>query len=111
MSSALVVALAAPLVDENRFRYALNDLGRHYLGETKSEALLYEAAKSWGVDAKGEMWKLPCMYVGPYAEQDTVLTLKLWHFFKTELLKQDLLSIFDNQVVSIKALFFAKGKV
>ena len=102
--------IAAPLVDENRFRYALNDLGRHYLGETKSEALLYEAAKSWGVDAKGEMWKLPCMYVGPYAEQDTVLTLKLWHFFKTELLKQDLLSIFDLETKLFPILFEMKKK-
>ena len=82
--------IAAPLVDENRFRYSLNELGKHYLAEKKSETLLYDAAKSWGVDAKGEMWKLPPMYVGPYAEQDTVLTLKLWQFFKTELIKQHL---------------------
>ena len=53
--------IAAPLVDENRFRYSLNELGKHYLAEKKSETLLYDAAKSWGVDAKGEMWKLPPM--------------------------------------------------
>ena len=69
---------------KNRFRYSLNELGKHYLAEKKSETLLYDAAKSWGVDAKGEMWKLPPMYVGPYAEQDTVLTLKLWQFFKKQ---------------------------
>ena len=69
--------IAAPLIDENRFRYSLNELGKDYLKETKSEALLYEAAREWGVNAKAEMWKLPAMYVGPYAEQDADLTLRL----------------------------------
>tara|TARA_R100001463_G_scaffold54827_1_gene106003 strand:- start:1974 stop:3839 length:1866 start_codon:yes stop_codon:yes gene_type:complete len=87
--------IAAPLIDENRFRYSLNELGRDYLKDTKSEGLLYEAAKEWGVDAKAEMWKLPPMYVGPYAEQDADLTLRLWQFFKVELIKQELSSIFD----------------
>jgi DNA polymerase I-like protein with 3'-5' exonuclease and polymerase domains len=87
--------IAAPLIDENRFRYSLNELGKDYLKDTKSEALLYEAAKEWGVDAKAEMWKLPPMYVGPYAEQDADLTLRLWQFFKVELIKQELSSIFD----------------
>ena len=31
-----------------------------------------------GVDPKGEMHKLPAMIVGPYAEKDAELTLKLW---------------------------------
>jgi len=87
--------IAAPLIDENRFRYSLNELGKDYLKDTKSEGLLYEAAKEWGVDAKGEMYKLPAMYVGPYAEQDADLTLRLWQYFKVELIKQELSSIFD----------------
>ena len=87
--------IAAPLIDENRFRYSLNDLGKDYLKDKKSEALLYEAAGAWNVDAKSEMYKLPAMYVGPYAEQDADLTLRLWQFFKTELIKQELSSIFD----------------
>ena len=87
--------IAAPLIDENRFRYSLNELGKDYLKDTKSEALLYEAAREWGIDAKSEMYKLPPMYVGPYAEQDADLTLRLWQFFKVELIKQELSSIFD----------------
>jgi DNA polymerase-1 len=87
--------IAAPLIDENRFRYSLNELGKDYLKETKSEGLLYEAAKEWGVDAKAEMYKLPAMYVGPYAEQDADLTLRLWQYFKVEIIKQELSSIFD----------------
>jgi len=87
--------IAAPLIDENRFQYTLNVLGKDYLQETKSEAGLYEAAREWGVDAKSEMYKLPAMHVGPYAEQDADLTLKLWQVFKPELIKQKLSSIFD----------------
>ena len=102
--------IAAPLIDENRFRYSLNELGKDYLKETKSEALLYEAAKEWGVDAKGEMYKLPAMYVGPYAEQDADLTLRLWQHFKVELIKQELSSIFDLETRLFPCLLDMKTK-
>ena len=42
----------------------------NYTGIGKNEAALYEAAKDWGVDPKAEMYKLPAMYVGAYAEKD-----------------------------------------
>ena len=102
--------IAAPLIDENRFRYSLNELGKDYLKETKSEALLYEAAKEWGVNAKAEMWKLPAMYVGPYAEQDADLTLRLWQFFKVEIIKQELSSIFDLETRLFPCLLDMKTK-
>ena len=102
--------IAAPLIDENRFRYSLNELGKDYLKETKSEALLYEAAKEWGVNAKAEMWKLPAMYVGPYAEQDADLTLRLWQFFKVEIIKQELSSIFELETRLFPCLLDMKTK-
>ena len=87
--------VAAPLIDENRFSYALNALGKEYLKEKKDEKLLRDAAEAWNVDAKGGLHHLPPMYVGPYAEQDASLTLKLWDWQKQELTRQDLWSIFD----------------
>ena len=36
--------VAAPLIDENRFSYSLNNLGKSYLQETKNEEMLYDAA-------------------------------------------------------------------
>ena len=102
--------IAAPLIDENRFRYSLNELGKDYLKETKSEALLYEAAKEWGVNAKAEMWKLPAMYVGPYAEQDADLTLRLWQYFKVEIIKQELSSIFELETRLFPCLLDMKTK-
>ena len=35
------------------------------------------------------MYKLPAKFVGPYAEQDAILTYKLWQRFKTDITKQD----------------------
>ena len=66
--------IASALVDENQMRYDLTSCARRYTGQGKDEAALYEAAKSWGVDAKAEMYKLPAMYVGDYAEKDAEIT-------------------------------------
>ena len=87
--------IASALINENRLRYDLNGICRDYLGKGKDETALYEAAKSWGVDPKAEMYKLPAMYVGAYAERDAQLTFELWQECKKEILHQDLGSIFD----------------
>jgi DNA polymerase I-like protein with 3'-5' exonuclease and polymerase domains len=87
--------IAGSLVDENRFRYDLGSLGRDYVGKGKNEAVLKETADVWGIDAKSEMYKLPAMYVGEYAEQDATLTLQLWQEMKKEIVHQDIESIFE----------------
>ncbi len=86
--------IAGSLVDENRFRYDLGSLGRDYVGIGKNEAVLKETADHWGIDAKSEMYKLPAMYVGEYAEQDATLTYKLWQEMKKEIYSQDIEDIF-----------------
>ena len=86
--------LAAPLLDENRFSFSLNSLGFDYLQEIKSEVGLKQAASDFGVHPKKELWKLPAMYVGDYAEQDAALTLKLYQHFKPLIRKEELESIF-----------------
>ena len=87
--------LAAPLLNENRFSYSLNAVAYDYMGEMKSEAALREAAQEFGVDPKGELYKLPATFVGEYAEADARLTLQLWQTFKSELSKEDLWQVFD----------------
>jgi DNA polymerase I-like protein with 3'-5' exonuclease and polymerase domains len=87
--------IAGSLVDENRFRYDLGSMGRDYLGKGKNEAVLNETAALWGVDPKSEMYKLPAMYVGEYAERDAEMTLELWQQMKQEIQHQDIESIFD----------------
>ena len=66
-----------------------------YLGHGKNEVALNEEAKSRGLDPKADMWQLPAMYVGSYAEKDAELTLELWQIFKKELMHQDVESIFE----------------
>jgi len=86
--------IAGSLVDENRFRYDLGSMGRDYIGIGKNETVLKETADLWGVDAKSEMYKLPAMYVGEYAEQDAQLTFKLWQEMKKQMLSEDVEDIF-----------------
>jgi len=87
--------IAGSLVDENRFRYDLGSLGRDYVGIGKNEAVLKETADLWGIDAKSEMYKLPAMYVGEYAEQDAELTYKLWQEMKKQIYHEDVEDIFN----------------
>jgi len=87
--------IAASLVNENRFRFDLNSLGWDYVGRGKNETELKQIAKEWGINPKADMWKLPSMYVGNYAERDAELTLDLWKVMQKELSDQDLGAIFD----------------
>ncbi len=87
--------MAAAIVDENQMRYDLNNCSKRYIGMGKDESALYQAAKDWGVDAKAEMYKLPAMYVGAYAEKDAELTYELWQELKKEIIHQDLNAIFE----------------
>ena len=88
----------AALLDENRFSYSLNALAYDYLNKTKSEKGLVEAATEFGVDPKGEMWRLPAMHVGPYAETDATLTLDLWKFFKIKTQQEDLEDVVNMEL-------------
>ena len=85
----------ASLVDENRMHYTLNALSLEYLGERKSETTLNEIAKNWGIDPKAELYKLPAIYVGEYAEKDAYLTLNLFKRLSTEIKKENLTEIFN----------------
>jgi DNA polymerase I-like protein with 3'-5' exonuclease and polymerase domains len=96
--------VTANLLDENRFSYSLNALGYDYLGKVKSEKGLIQAARDFGVDPKSEMWKLPAMYVGEYAEMDATLTLELWTHFKTLIQQEGVQDIWDLETALIPHL-------
>ena len=86
--------IAASLIDENRMSYQLNGLAKHYVGIGKDEKVLIEAAKEYGLDPKADMWRLPPMFVGQYAERDAESTLKLWQRLNVELHNQELMDVF-----------------
>ena len=91
----IATMIAASLIDENRFSYTLDSVAKQYIGMRKSEKLLQDAAKDFGVNPKAEMWKLPAPFVGEYAEKDAEITLKLWHALQHEIAKQDLWDVFN----------------
>jgi len=96
--------LIASLLDENRYSYSLNALSYDFLGKTKSEKGLVEAARSFGVDPKAEMWKLPAMHVGAYGEADAELALELWNYFSIQLGKEDLWGIANLELELLPCL-------
>ena len=100
----------ASLIDENRLWYSLNSVSFDYLGKTKSEAVLRETADSWGIDAKSEMYKLPAMYVGSYAEKDAELTLELFEVLSKELGSQKLHDVFNLETQLFPCLIDMKFK-
>jgi DNA polymerase I-like protein with 3'-5' exonuclease and polymerase domains len=100
----------ASLIDENRFSYTLNSIGYDYLREVKDEKGLKLAAEQAGVDAKSEMYKLPAMYVGAYAEKDAELTLQLFKTLSVEINKQNLTEVFDLETRLFPCLIDMKFK-
>jgi DNA polymerase I-like protein with 3'-5' exonuclease and polymerase domains len=102
--------LMASLIDENRLWYSLNSVAFDYLGEVKDERGLREAAEQAGVDPKSEMYKLPAMYVGSYAEKDAELTLELFKVLSREINKQNLTEVFDLETRLFPCLIDMKFK-
>ena len=87
--------IAASLINENRLTYRLDSLAKEYCRIGKDEKVLQAAAKEYGLDAKAEMWKMPAMFVGQYAERDAESTLKLWQVLQREIYAQELTHVFD----------------
>ena len=102
--------LMASLIDENRLWYTLNSISYDYLREVKDEKALKEAAESWGIDPKKELYKLPAMYVGSYAEQDAKLTLELFKDYQEKYKKKILVEIFDLETQLFPCLIDMKFK-
>ena len=102
--------IAAPLINENKYSYALNSLSKEYLEESKNEFLLNETAAQWGVNPKSEMYKIPSQYVGEYAEQDAVLCLKLWDRLSVEITKLNLETVFNLETELLPILIDMRMK-
>jgi DNA polymerase I-like protein with 3'-5' exonuclease and polymerase domains len=112
------IQVAEPLLDENRASYSLDSLATDYLGSGKIEELLYrigahvlgltaskkiteestdkERAKDIIFQVKSRIWELPARFVGPYAEGDVILPLKIFELQKKKLIEQDLWKLFDE---------------
>ena len=90
------IQVAEPLLDENKQGgYSLNNLAKFHLGEEKDETKLVEAATAYGVDPKGGMWRLHSKFVGPYAEADAQLPVRIFDIQRKKLVEQSLWDIFE----------------
>lgn len=91
------VQILEPLLDDLALSYSLETLSNKYLGMGKSESLLREAAISYGIDPKKDMWRLPARFVGQYAEADATLPLQILRRQEREAEEQDLFKIYDME--------------
>lgn len=71
------IQMADPLLYELHPSFSLKNIGERYGIHAKDETLLREAARSYGVDPKGGLWRLPARYVGAYAEGDVNSPLEI----------------------------------
>lgn len=98
------VQVAEPLLDENQFQYSLQAIGERRGFGGKDETLLRQAAETYGIDPKAEMYKLAGRYVGPYAIHDVVLPLQLIRAQEEEISRQGLDDIYDIECRLLPAL-------
>lgn len=89
------VQVAEPLIDDLQDSYSLENIAARHGMPGKDENLLREAADAFRVDPKTGLWKLPARYVGPYAEQDVRLPLKLIRRQEREIDNQEIWPIYD----------------
>lgn len=104
------VQVAEPILDEHRFSYALDGLGRSWLDRGKNEELLRRAAKAFAFDPKAELWRLPARYVGPYATDDAELPLAILTLQEREIAAQGLGQIYELETALIP-LFLAMTRL
>ena len=95
----------ATILNENKFSYALNAVGKDLLNEIKDESKLKQAALDFGVDPKNEMYKLPAIFVGDYAEQDADLTLRLYKSMRIMIDKESLSSVYKLEMQILPIVF------
>lgn len=102
------VQFAEALLDESA-KVSLEILGQKYLGEGKESNALYEWLSEWfcgepnGSQRKHIYRAPPCM-VGPYAESDAVLPLKLAGILYPLLEKEGLLPVFNMECKLIRLM-------
>jgi DNA polymerase I-like protein with 3'-5' exonuclease and polymerase domains len=89
------IQVAEALLDAEKLTYSLDSLSKEYLGRTKDERLLKEAASAYGCDPKGGLWKLPARYVGKYAEIDALNTIEVGILQQPKLIADGLMEVWD----------------
>lgn len=91
---------AEALIDSNRYTYNLDALGATYLGEHKVNDVLRDwIIRSYGDDNnyRAHIWAAPPCLVGPYAEGDVDMPLRIWEKQRLILQEQFMMGLFDME--------------
>lgn len=97
---------AAPLLDEYRRSYSLDNLAKDYLGDPGKIVLPKDTYKN----GKG-FHNLPVAIARPYAAHDAVLTYRLWtEHFDAALTKEDLRGVFDLETRLLPVLLEMRAR-
>ncbi len=100
----LDILVAEGLIDEMQYKYSLDNCGVKYCDEHKDESLLNEALATFGKPNKGNLWRLPASMVGPYAEQDVDLPLKVLREQEDLIKNEDLHQVWELESKLIPVL-------
>lgn len=98
------IQIADPLIYELHMSYSLANIGKRHGIEAKDESMLLDAARSYGLDPKKGLWRLPGRYVGEYAEQDVTSPLEILRAQEKVIDEKDLRSIWDLESDVLPAL-------
>ena len=94
------------LIDEEKFSYSLDSIAKKYLKKGKKEDGLQNAADTYGINAKSDMWKLPARHVGKYAEADARLTYDAYQKQIPILREQGLWQVWELECELIPVLVY-----
>lgn len=104
------VQIAEWLLDEEKFSYRLEVLCQQYLGKSKSEDKLKEAAKRLGLsekEIKGNLWRMSVEDVSEYAMADAKDAVDIWNIQKDLLVKDELEFVFYEMEVPMVDVLLA----
>lgn len=89
------IQIADPLIYELHMSYSLKNIGERNGIMSKDEGVLVEGARSYGLDPKKGLWRLPARFVGEYAEHDVASPLLIYEKQRKILDQDELWKVFD----------------
>ena len=88
----------AIMLDENWLSYQLGEVAKRCGLPGKNEFLLKEAAAFYGFHPKRDLWNMPAKYVGPYAEDDALATLRIARQLRPQIIEEGIQDAYQTEM-------------
>lgn len=100
------VQVAEPLLDETQLSYSLENIAKRWLGESKRQEVMTDwLTRAYGADnIKSNIYRAPPAVVGPYAESDVDLPLRIFEQQRKALYEEGLSELFQLESKLIPVL-------